>query len=44
VPQLIGKDVPQALLINSNDFGFGVFIIDEKSGQYFEGNLSHITN
>ena len=27
-PQFIGKTVPEAILPNSNDHGFGVFIID----------------
>jgi hypothetical protein len=28
--------------MNSNDYGFGVFVIDDKSIRYYEENLSRI--
>jgi len=30
--------------MNSNDFGFGVFVIDDKSIRFFEENLSKINH
>lgn len=42
VPQLVGQQVPEAILMNSSDNGFGVFVIDEKSIRYFEQHLSKI--
>ena len=42
VPQLVGKQIPEAFLMNSNDHGFGVFIEDDKSIRYFEQNLNRI--
>lgn len=39
---MVGKDVPRALLINSDDYGFGVFIIDEQSYKFYEENLDKI--
>lgn len=30
--------------MNSNDHGFGVFVIDDKSIRFFEANLSQIEN
>jgi hypothetical protein len=39
---LVGLDVPHAILMNSDDYGFGVFIIDEKSQRVYEQNLNKI--
>jgi len=39
VPQFVGIDVPQAILMNSDDYGFAVFVIDKKSSQYYEQHL-----
>lgn len=36
VPQLNGKAAPDAFLLNSEDWGFGVFLIDEKSQRWYE--------
>ena len=42
--QFVGLEVPNAILINSNDHGYGVFIIDDKSIRFFEENLAKIEN
>jgi len=42
IPQFVGQQVPEAILMNSNDYGFGVFVIDDKSIRYYEENLSKI--
>lgn len=34
--------MPKAILTNSNDYGFGVFIIDEKSQRFFEEHLDKV--
>ena len=39
VPQLVGLDVPLAILTNSDDYGFGLFTIDAKSAAFFEEHL-----
>lgn len=44
VPQLVGEYVPHAILMNSNDYGFAVFIIDEKSLQAYEHSMSKINH
>ena len=44
IPQFNGLQVPEAILMNSNDYGFGVFVIDDKSIRYYEENLSKIEN
>ena len=44
VTQFVGLEVPEAILMNSNDYGFGVFVIDDKSIRYYEENLSTIEN
>lgn len=44
VKQLEGLQVPEAILMNSADHGFGVFIIDDKSIRFYEENLSQIEN
>jgi len=44
LPRFIGLQVPEAILTNSNDHGFGVFIIDDRSIRFFEANLSTIEN
>ena len=42
--QFIGKRVPEAILINSNDHGYGVFVVDDKSIRFFEQYLSKLDN
>jgi hypothetical protein len=42
VPELDGRDVPEAFLLNSDDWGYGVFIIDELSQKFFENNLGGV--
>jgi hypothetical protein len=42
VTQLVGLQVPEAILMNSSDHGFGVFVVDDKSIRFFEENLSKI--
>ena len=42
VPAMIGLEAPEALFLNSQDFGFGVFLIDDKSMKLFEQNLGKI--
>jgi len=44
IPGMIGREVPEAILLNSNDHGYGVFLMDDKSIRYFEENLSTIEN
>lgn len=44
VPELNGKPVPDAFLLNSEDWGFGVFLIDEKSQRWYEENMAKITH
>ena len=34
--------MPEAILMNSSDHGFGVFVIDDKSIRFFEENLASI--
>lgn len=34
--------MPDAFLLNSEDWGFGIFLIDEKSQRWYEQNLSKI--
>lgn len=36
--------MPEAILLNSNDNGYGVWLLDDKSIRYFEENLSTIDN
>jgi hypothetical protein len=36
VPSMIGKSVPNAFLLNSDDWGFGHFELDEQSIKVFE--------
>lgn len=44
IPQMVGKPVPEGILLNSNDHGFGIFIMDDKSIRFFEENLSTISS
>ena len=44
LPQFIGKRLPEAILMNSNDHGYGVFVMDDKSIRFFEENLSKLEN
>lgn len=39
VPQFVGIDTPKAILLNSDDYGFAVFAIDNKSQAFYEQNL-----
>lgn len=42
VPQFEGLTVPHAILMNSSDYGFGVFVIDEKSIKVYEQHLDKV--
>ena len=42
VPSVVGLDVPAAILLNENDWGFGHFILDERSINCFENSLAKI--
>lgn len=42
VPQMIGKELPAAFLLNSDDWGFGYFELDEASVKVFEQSLSKV--
>jgi len=44
VDALAGKDVPAAILINNDDWGFGYFILDDASIRVFENKLSQMEN
>jgi hypothetical protein len=39
---MIGKKVPDAFLINADDWGFGHFELDTNSCKYFEQNLGKV--
>lgn len=43
VPQLVGKRVPEAVLMNSADNGYGVFVIDDRSIRFYEQYLSQLS-
>jgi hypothetical protein len=36
IPDLNGEDLPAAILVNSDDWGFGYFELDEPSVKVFE--------
>ena len=42
IPELQGQDLPKAYLLNYNDWGYGKFMIDEKSLEAFTEGLSKI--
>lgn len=42
IHQFVGLQMPEAILMNSSDHGFGVFVIDDKSIRFFEENLASI--
>jgi len=42
VPQMVGQDLPDAFLLNSNDYGFALFIIDDRSIEVFENNMGKL--
>ena len=44
VPQIIGKNAPTAILVNSDDWGFGHFVLDDGSIKVFEEKLSKVSN
>jgi hypothetical protein len=44
VPQFVGKDVPLAILMNSDDYGFAVFVVDKKCSKFYEENLAIVPN
>jgi len=44
VKQFVGMQMPEAIMVNSSDHGFGVFVIDDKSIRFFEENLEKIDN
>jgi hypothetical protein len=37
-------DVPAAILLNNNDWGFGHFTLNDASVTVFENSLSKVTN
>jgi len=41
---MIGKELPAAVLLNSDDWGFGYFELDEGSVKVFEQSLSKVSN
>jgi len=42
IPEMVGKPVPAATLLNSDDWGFGHFILDQASTAVFEKDLSKV--
>lgn len=36
--------VPEAILMNSEDHGFGVFVVEDRSIRFYEERLSAIPN
>lgn len=44
VEALAGKEVPAAILVNNDDWGFGYFILDDTSIRVFENKLSQMEN
>lgn len=42
VADLVGKDVPAAILLNCDDWGYGHFIMDEAAIKVFEEKLSRV--
>lgn len=44
ITELKGVDVPAAILLNNNDWGFGHFTLDEASINVFEKSLSKINS
>lgn len=44
VPQFIGVEVPNAILMNSDDYGFAVFVVDKKCSSFYEQHLPLIPN
>jgi hypothetical protein len=44
VPQMIGKELPAAFLLNSDDQGFGFFEIDLASVKVFEESLCRVVD
>ena len=41
---MIGKNAPTAILVNSDDWGFGHFVLDDGSIKVFEEKLSKVQN
>ena len=41
---MIGKNAPKAILVNSDDWGFGHFVLDDGSIKVFEEKLSKVQN
>jgi hypothetical protein len=44
VPQFVGLEAPNAILMNSDDYGFAVFVVDKKSSAFYEHHLPLIPN
>ena len=44
VPQMVGKELPAAFLLNADDWGFGFFEVDLPSVKVFEESLSQVQN
>jgi len=39
---MVGKQQPAALLLNSDDWGFGHFVLDNQSLDVLESNLGNV--
>ena len=44
VEAVVGKKVPAAVLLNSDDWGFGHFTMDESAMKVFEEKLGKISS
>jgi aminopeptidase N len=42
VPSVVGMEVPAAILLNENDWGFGYFTLNERAITCFENSLANI--
>lgn len=42
VAQMVGLDVPKAILLNCDDYGFAVFIQNSETTSYFENHLGQV--
>jgi len=42
VEMLVGQQVPHAVIMNSSDYGFGIFKMDDQSMLAYEEGLSKI--
>jgi hypothetical protein len=44
VKELVGIESPKAILMNSDDYGYGVFMNDERSSRFYEDHLDYISS